>query len=284
MVRARRCRTLLAGTSFWGRQTLAHITGDRLLYVPTVTIPPAGSADSAHSYPVADQVPVGTVLPLSSLGPRRGFRARTGPEVAYLIKALAEQIARQTGEALSARSIGDGRQRATSRKVLTLVATPVASWYPILAALMASEPESHVPVRGATEIATVALAVPPALDAMSTMTRGFARRLHGFSSSGRSPAVAEAELGGVWLNAMIEALRQSTQPHPRWDIRVAGLGIPGRESDGCYLLSAAVSSTLMWRPRRRPGQHHDTALAQWLLIDAEGSVGGAGIAASPPRR
>jgi hypothetical protein len=249
-----------------------------------VTIIPADSADGASSHSAGDQLPGSAALAFPVLtGPRRGYRARPAAEIADLIKDLAQQIAKKTGAALSAPDTAEGGEHAAHPEVITLIATPVASWYPVLAAALAeSVPKSHVPVRGVTDIITAAAAVPPALDAMGAMTRGFARRVHGLSPSGRSPLIAEAELGGLWLNAVVAALREPGLP--RRYIRVTGLGLPQADPvDSCYLLCAAVPTTLMWRPRRwLRKKNQNTALAQWMLISAAGNVIAGGVTASSP--
>jgi hypothetical protein len=257
--------------------------GQGLLYVPAVTIDPGTPTASASSRLLADTAADGrpTAGPPGTPGPRRGYRARPAAEVAALISALAHQIADEARHVLAVPTSTDIGQQSTRPETVTLVTVPMAGWYPVLAAAVPDTvPRPHVPVRGITDVVTAAAAVPPALDAIGTIAHGFARWMPGLSPSGRSPLLTEADIGGLWLDSLVQALRQQL---PRRTIRAAGIGPPQLGSaDGCYLISAAVSATLAWRPRRRLRKSRDWALANWLIVDTDGHLIGGGVTHSWP--
>lgn len=196
---------------------------------------------------------------------------------------LAQQVAEAASRALSHQKSPGASQQVNEPGVITLVTTPVAGWYPMLAAAFREAPPPYVPVRGIAEVITAAAAVPPALDATGTITRGFVRWIQGLSPSGRSPLLTEAEIGGLWIDSVVEALLPAFGQHPRRKIRVAGIGVPqAGPADSCYLLSSVVSATVTWRPRRRLRRSQDWAFAQWLLISATGDLIGGGIKKTSP--
>lgn len=248
-----------------------------------MTYDPIYLIDRANS-PEGSGLPPGEPLPSVAPvtpGPRRGYRARSADQVSGLIKGLAQQVADAASQALPAYRPADSSQ--VHPGVITVITTPVASWYSVLAtALLETAPQSHVPVRGALEALAAVAAFPPAVDATGNIARGLTRRIHGPSSFGRNPLFTEAELSGLWLSAVVEALLQTDQQHPRRNIRVAGIGVPPPDNS-CYLLAAAVSVTLIWRPQRLLRNPPDAALGQWLLISATGDVLGGGIEKITPR-
>jgi hypothetical protein len=249
-----------------------------------MTIVPNAPADSDNSHAVGGPLSVGSSTgdtPVAP-GPRRGYRVRPVHEIPVLAKGLAGQVAGAACQALAAHRPGGTSQQADGPGVITLVTTPVAGWYPMLAAaLLEAAPQSHVPVRGIADVITAAAAVPPALDAMEEISRGFMRRIR-VSFSERSPLLAEAELGGLWLDSVAEALLRSSQQQPRPTIRVAGIGVSQAQPDGCYFLMATASATLTWQPHRRLRKSPDVALAQWLLMTSKGDVIGGGIEKTSP--
>ena len=240
-----------------------------------MTLDPSAQADSAASgRAIADPPPDGPLPAVASIapGPRRGYRARPADEIFVLIGGLAQQVAGAADQALLAHN----------PEAVTLITTPVAGWYPMLAAaLLQTAPPSHVPVRGITDVITAAAAVPPALGAMGPMAHGLARWIRSLSFSERSPLLTEAELGGLWLDAVVSAMLQPGPQQRRRKIRVVGLG-RAQPVDSFYLLSVTAAASLIWRPRRWFRKSPDAALAQWLLMTADGDVLGGGIEKRSP--
>jgi hypothetical protein len=104
--------------------------------------------------------------------------------------------------------------------------------------------------------------------------------------------IAEAELGGLWLDLVVAELvrltepsqLRTTEPSPRLDIYVAGLGAPpANRNIDYYLVTSVLSATLTWRPHRWFRKAQGVALAQWLLTSSRGQVIGAGIVSNTER-